>query len=128
MAEKSALRAENYGGSGACDGPLPVAFKYGRVCDVRRGFVQAGTMAQLAAVLRFLQAAEAQCVIAIVRIKDRFVTPSPGGWADCMVNFYFEADAARHICELQLVRRRCSPCRHRRLALTRCHRCQPASS
>lgn len=41
--------------------------------------------------------------IQIVRIKNRFFEPTPGGWADTMINFFFTEDANQHICEIQLV-------------------------
>jgi len=40
--------------------------------------------------------------IKILRIKDRLTTPTPGGWADVMINFYFCDDINRHICEFQI--------------------------
>lgn len=41
--------------------------------------------------------------ITIVRHKDRFLHPTIGGWRDCILNFYFNDDPNRHVCELQLV-------------------------
>jgi hypothetical protein len=41
--------------------------------------------------------------IVVVRIKDRFGSPTSGGWTDCMINFYFANDPNRHVCELQLI-------------------------
>jgi hypothetical protein len=43
--------------------------------------------------------------IVVVRIKDRFCTPTSGGWADVMVNFYFASDPNKHVVELQV----CAP-------------------
>ena len=41
--------------------------------------------------------------IRIVHIKDRFTTPTSGGWADAMVNFSFvHGDDTQHVMELQL--------------------------
>merc|ERR1711920_194712 len=41
--------------------------------------------------------------IRIVNIKDRFSTPTSGGWADAMVNFSFaHGDGTHHVMELQL--------------------------
>merc|ERR1711920_297913 len=41
--------------------------------------------------------------IRIVNIKDRFSTPTSGGWADAMVNFCFvHGDDSQHVMELQL--------------------------
>jgi hypothetical protein len=43
--------------------------------------------------------------ICMTRCKSRFGQPTSGGWADIMINFYFEDDEERsaHICEIQLV-------------------------
>ena len=47
---------------------------------------------------------EAEGVINIVRLKDRFCTvPSSGGWRDLMVNVTLVGDELAHICELQVV-------------------------
>merc|ERR1711920_692662 len=41
--------------------------------------------------------------IRIINIKDRFSTPTSGGWADAMVNFCFaHGDKTHHVMELQL--------------------------
>merc|ERR1719482_1365588 len=41
--------------------------------------------------------------IRIINIKDRFSTPTSGGWADAMVNFSFvHGDDTKHVMELQL--------------------------
>merc|ERR1711907_680247 len=41
--------------------------------------------------------------IRIIHIKNRFTTPTSGGWADTMVNFTFaHGDDTRHVMELQL--------------------------
>ena len=45
---------------------------------------------------------EAKEVIQVVRIKDRFTHPSPGGWRDVMVNYVVVNDRHRHVCELQI--------------------------
>ncbi len=42
--------------------------------------------------------------ICLVRCKERFGRPTSGGWADIMMNLYFEDDAEwAHVCEIQLV-------------------------
>merc|ERR1712100_510309 len=38
-----------------------------------------------------------------LRIKNRFLHPTSGGWADCLVNFVFNSDSNRHVCEVQLI-------------------------
>ena len=41
--------------------------------------------------------------IFLIRVNDRFTTPTSGGWADCMVNFRFARDDdTQHVMELQL--------------------------
>merc|ERR1711934_1195506 len=41
--------------------------------------------------------------IRIIKVKDRFSTPTSGGWADAMVNFCFaHGDDTHHVMELQL--------------------------
>ena len=41
--------------------------------------------------------------IRIIHVKDRFTTPTSGGWADCMLNISFaHGDATGHVMELQL--------------------------
>ena len=44
--------------------------------------------------------------IFLIRINDRFTTPTSGGWADCMINFRFaHGDDTQHVIELQLQHR-----------------------
>ena len=74
------------------------------VCDVVRGMLTVSSMVTVTKVaFAFLENQQ----IVIVRIKDRFVEkPSPGGWRDLMINFYFIADPHRHVCEVQVVHSR----------------------
>jgi serine/threonine protein kinase len=58
-------------------------------------------MGGLGAVLTALLALQAQGVIIIVRIKNRFEHPTPARWADAMVNLMCRG--SEHVCELQLV-------------------------
>ena len=71
------------------------------IADIIRAMLTATSMKQVAKIaLAFLESDE----IVIVRIKDRFVEkPSPGGWRDLMINFYFTKDPNRHVCEVQVV-------------------------
>ena len=39
--------------------------------------------------------------VVVVRVKDRFSHPAPGGWSDIMVNLFHTDDPNRHICEIQ---------------------------
>jgi hypothetical protein len=41
--------------------------------------------------------------ISIVGIKDRWQTPTVGGWSDVLITFTFVGDPTDHICEVQLV-------------------------
>ena len=44
-----------------------------------------------------------QFQIRLIQIKDRFTTPTSGGWADTMVNFSFvHGDSTHHTMELQI--------------------------
>ena len=82
--------------------------KTDRVCDVVRAMLVAKDMATIAAIAHaFVQLSEAG-VVKVVRIKDRFKTPSAGGWRDLMINFVVVSgvdegvDAIQHVCEVQV--------------------------
>ncbi|KAJ8610876.1 hypothetical protein CTAYLR_009145 [Chrysophaeum taylorii] len=91
ICEKASLRADKPGSTD-------------RIFDVCRCMIEVTSMSQAALVLRLLR--ESTDEIAVVRIKERFATsPSPGGWRDCLVNFYLKDDDARHVCEVQIVHR-----------------------
>ena len=49
----------------------------------------------------FVAAAEGGKIV-IVRLKDRWSQPAPGGWRDLLINFYISSDPNRHICEAQI--------------------------
>jgi hypothetical protein len=40
--------------------------------------------------------------IRLLRIKCRFTSPTPGGWADLLINFHFANDPHKHVVEVQL--------------------------
>ena len=65
-----------------------------RVCDIVRDMFVAESMEAVAEVVRLLREASA---IEIVRVKDRFTTPSAGGWRDLMINYKLKGE--RHVCE-----------------------------
>ena len=44
-----------------------------------------------------------QSLLRICRVKNRFASPTAGGWTDCTVNFFFVDDPNRHVCELQFI-------------------------
>jgi len=70
-----------------------------RIFDVVRNMYEASTLREVADVVDDICACDA---IEVVRIKDRFHEPSPGGWSDCMINYVLRDDPHRHICELQI--------------------------
>ena len=53
-----------------------------------------------------------QLGIRLLRIKDRFITPTSGGWADLLVNFVFVGDENKHVIELQLQHKQLTLVRH----------------
>ena len=46
---------------------------------------------------------QAEGELCILRVKNRFEEPTPGGWADIMINACFPDDEKLHIFELQFV-------------------------
>jgi hypothetical protein len=44
--------------------------------------------------------------IQVVRMKDRFKSPTKSGWADIFINFVFADDPNRHVHELQIQHRK----------------------
>lgn len=104
---------EAAGGAGSTFAPRSVS----RVFDVVRGMIICKNLRSAAAVVRRFRAAQSVDeppddisssgeAIQLVRVKERFFdAPSPGGWRDCMLCFYFQSDEHRHICEVQVVHR-----------------------
>jgi len=84
LLEKTALRQENVSASPQKDS-IHVDFKFGKICDIRRGYIQSTNMKQIAALLVAVQGIAASGEIVLMRIKDRFSSPSAGGW----VCFFF---------------------------------------
>ena len=74
--------------------------RLGKVRDLVRGGIIHETMGGLCRVLDYFHKSDA---VTVVRIKNRFETPSDAGWTDCMLNFYFRDDPHRHVCEVQLI-------------------------
>jgi len=70
------------------------------VLDVVRGALIFDNMASMLASFRKIQSHQG---VVIHRCKDRFTTPTAGGWRDCMVNISFVSDPNHFICELQLI-------------------------
>ena len=90
-------------GHGAIATLLSVQLNYSLVCDIRRGYAQAENFEQLTQLLAALLRKEEEGEIRILRVKDRFTYPSPGGWMDAMLNLVFTNDTSCHVCEIQVV-------------------------
>jgi len=105
MVEKTMLRPENMlkPMHALHKGAMKADLNFEKICDICRGFVEGHSMGSLLQVLKELGAEQEAGNIVIVRVKNRFASPSAAGWADCMVNLYFPNDPAAHVCELQLV-------------------------
>ena len=70
------------------------------VKDVVRDMLVVPTCQAIGELVRaFCECAE----IEIVRVKNRFANPSPGGWRDVLLNYVVRQDESRHVCEVQLV-------------------------
>lgn len=85
--EKTVMRSENVGRSD-------------NVYDIVRAMVECESMSQMASSLEALSKHDG---LEILRCKNRFAKPSPGGWMDLMVNVRMKADVSRHVCEVQFV-------------------------
>ena len=81
------------------------------VCDVVRAMMIAKDMATVAAIAEAFVKLSKVKVVRIVRVKNRFATPSAGGWRDLMINFVIEAPGddddegdvrKQHVCEVQV--------------------------
>ena len=73
---------------------------FSQVRDLVRGGIIDSTMEGLAKVAKHLLGS---ANVQICRVKDRFNEPSAAGWTDLMVNFYFNDDPNKHVCEVQLI-------------------------
>merc|ERR1712032_745725 len=72
----------------------------GKVRDLVRGGIIDLSMKGLAAIATFLLESKE---VTVCRVKDRFNKPSSVGWTDCMLNFHFNDDPNKHVCEVQLI-------------------------
>merc|ERR1712216_682151 len=68
--------------------------------DIARGGVECDSMKTIAAAAGCFLSRED---LAAVRVKNRFLTPTGGGWRDIFINFYFHDDVERNVCEIQLM-------------------------
>merc|ERR1712032_1341513 len=76
------------------------ALDLGQVRDLVRGSIIDLTMLGLASIGAHILASDK---VTVCRVKDRFNNPSAAGWTDMLVNFYFNDDPGKHVCELQLI-------------------------
>ena len=76
-----------------------------RVLDAARAMIVATDTTAIVGVLEYLDKKSdyTSGFIRLQRAKNRFLSPSLGGWRDVMVNFSFKGDPTKHICELQIV-------------------------
>lgn len=72
------------------------------MCDLVRDLFVAEHMEAIAQVVRRLRTSRD---LELVRVKDRFATPSAGGWRDVMINYRLASDPRKHICEVQICHR-----------------------
>jgi hypothetical protein len=70
------------------------------VYDIVRCMVVYDTMNGMASGIRALQASKDA---KILRVKNRFSSPTAGGWMDVMVNIEVVGDRSQHVCEAQFV-------------------------
>ena len=75
-----------------------------KVCDVTRAMLVGMNMRTIGAIARALVLLQRAGLIEVLRTKDRFTQPSPGGWRDLMVNFVVLCGngEVRHVCEVQV--------------------------
>ena len=70
------------------------------VLDIVRCMLEYKTMAAMAAGVRALEKCKN---VKVIRVKDRFSAPTPGGWTDVMVSVEIKGDSSKHVCEVQFV-------------------------
>ena len=69
-----------------------------KIFDFVRDMFEGDDMEALAELLDLIAKSDE---IEVVRVKDRFSYPSPGGWRDAMINYRVKGH--QHICEVQIV-------------------------
>jgi hypothetical protein len=70
------------------------------VCDVRRGML---VYANFGDMVRGIEATVAHLDIVVMRTKDRYSSPTSGGWMDLVMNIKFKSDNTAHVCEIQFI-------------------------
>merc|ERR1719353_1846739 len=71
-----------------------------RVRDLVRGGIIDLTMGGIGKIAKWILDSNE---VTVCRIKDRFNHASSAGWTDCMLNFHFNDDPHKHVCEVQLI-------------------------
>ena len=74
--------------------------KADNVCDVIRGMIVYGNFGDM--ILGIEATAKHEDVV-IMRTKDRYSSPTSGGWMDLVVNLSFKSDRNAHVCEIQFI-------------------------
>ena len=74
------------------------------VCDVVRAMLVVKDMATIARIARAFRHLARKRVVGILRIKDRIIYPSAGGWRDVMINLVILGcdSTMEHVCEVQV--------------------------
>jgi hypothetical protein len=70
------------------------------VCDVRRGMLVYSNFGDM---VRGIEATVAHLDIVILRTKDRYSSPTSGGWMDLVMNIKFKSDNNAHVSEIQFI-------------------------
>jgi hypothetical protein len=83
------------------DGSVP------KIRDISRSTIQYKNMSDM---LKGLEYVDSSPKVKIIRIKDRWSSPSNGGWADIMINVVFPENEG-HVCEIQFTHKQMSTVR-----------------
>jgi hypothetical protein len=72
-----------------------------KLLDVVRGMIVCDSVASMIAVFQLILSSD---TLQIVRLKNRLVQPTDGGWGDCLLNLVLKEDRVeKHVFELQIV-------------------------
>ena len=70
------------------------------VCDVIRGMIVYDKFGDM---IRGIEATAKHEDVVLMRTKDRYSSPTSGGWMDLVVNLSFKSDRNAHVCEIQFI-------------------------
>ena len=73
------------------------------VLDVVRAMIVVKDFGVIAAIVEGLKALSDAELVEVLRLKNRFESPSAGGWRDLMINVVIVGDERQHVCEIQIV-------------------------